>query len=115
MKKQNIPKRVREIVWKRYIGQRWKGNCKVSWCDNKFTVLSAWHVGHNKPESKGGDLSIENLRPICPECNLGMGNKYSIEEWSENFDKYYRMEKQVVKILTFMKTKKVIAKIIKSE
>ena len=106
MKKVNIPKRVREMVWKTYIGKKWDGKCKVSWCDNTFSVLSSWHVGHNNPESKGGDLSIENLRPICAECNLGMGNKYSIEEWAETFDRSYRLRKRAIKILTFMKFKK---------
>ena len=87
--KKNIPKRVRSVVWEKYIGEKWKGKCNVSWCNNTFNVLSSWHVGHNKPESKGGDLSIENLRPICPDCNLGMGNNYSIEEWSASFDRIY--------------------------
>ena len=105
MIKKTIPKRVRELVWKKYIGKCWSGKCHVSWCDNDFTVLSSWHVGHNNPESKGGDLSIENLRPVCPECNLGMGNKYSIEEWSETFDKNYRFENTAIKILSRLKYK----------
>ena len=79
------------------------GKCNVSWCNNKFTILSSWHVGHNIPESKGGDLTIENLRPICPDCNLGMGNRYSIEEWSESFDRVYFLEKKVIRILSYMK------------
>tara|TARA_B100000427_G_C15383219_1_gene539886 strand:- start:102 stop:449 length:348 start_codon:yes stop_codon:yes gene_type:complete len=102
MKKISIPKRVREIVWKKYIGKKWRGKCSVSWCDNKFSVLSAWHVGHNKPESKGGDLSIDNLRPICAECNLGMGNRYSIDEWSSEFDKYHAYENEAIKIIAFL-------------
>ena len=86
IRKRAIPKRIREMVWKKYMGKIWSGKCNVTWCDNSFSVLSSWHVGHNKPESKGGDTSIENLRPICADCNLGMGNKYSIEEWSKEFD-----------------------------
>ena len=99
VKKVSIPKRVREMVWKTYIGKKWRGKCFVSWCDNKFSVLSSWHVGHNKPESKGGDLSIENLRPICADCNLGMNNKYSIEEWCSIFDKEYKNTFKAAKIL----------------
>ena len=87
------------MVWKTYIGKKWSGKCHVSWCDNKFSILSSWHVGHNEPEAKGGNLSIENLRPICADCNLGMGNKYSIDEWSQTFDKYFSYEKEAVKII----------------
>lgn len=101
--KKKIPKRIREIVWKKYIGHLWTGKCSVSWCDNFFSVLSSWHVGHNKPESKGGDLSIENLRPICADCNLGMGNKYSIEEWSETFDRILKLENNAINILSKFK------------
>lgn len=42
-----------------------------------------FHVGHNIPESKGGDMVLENLRPICQGCNLSMGNNYSIDEWNK--------------------------------
>jgi len=83
MTKLNIPKRIRALVWKQYIGKKWKGKCYVEWCNNKFDVLSSWHVGHNLPESKGGTLNIKNLRPICCDCNLGMGNRYTIDEWSD--------------------------------
>jgi len=85
-KKINIPKRVRSIVWEKYIGKKWKGSCYVKWCNNKFNVLSSsWHVGHDIPESKGGSLNISNLRPICSDCNLGMSNQYSIQEWTNTF------------------------------
>lgn len=98
--KQNIPKHVREIVWKKNIGKRWKGKCFVPWCDNKFTVLSSWHVGHNIPESKGGSLEINNLKPICSDCNLGMGNRYTINEWSYTFIDIKYLEKKAIKILS---------------
>ena len=34
------------------------------------------------PESKGGDLEISNLKPICARCNLSMSNNYTIQEWN---------------------------------
>ena len=42
-----------------------------------------FEVGHNIPESKGGTLDLDNLRPICHQCNIGMGNQYTIDEWSD--------------------------------
>ena len=98
-KKKSIPKRIRELVWKNNIGEKWKGKCYVAWCDNILTVMSAWHVGHNKPESKGGSTDINNLKPICSECNLGMGNRYTIEEWSTHFNLFNDYENKAVNIL----------------
>jgi hypothetical protein len=38
-------------------------------------------VGHDQPESKGGTLDVDNLKPICARCNLSMSNQYTIQEW----------------------------------
>jgi len=40
-----------------------------------------FHVGHDVPESKGGELDIQNLKPICARCNLSMSDNYTIEGW----------------------------------
>ena len=79
-KKQKIPKAVREQVWVFYFGKSFNHKCFVSWCNNTIDVFN-FHVGHNKPESKGGKLTIENLRPICSRCNHSMSNNYTIQEW----------------------------------
>lgn len=82
--KEYIPKALREQVWIRRMGRRYEGKCTVTWCTNQITVFD-FHVGHNKPESKGGTLAISNLEPICSRCNLSMGDKYTITEWNETF------------------------------
>tara|TARA_Y100000389_G_C17382714_1_gene475268 strand:+ start:690 stop:1073 length:384 start_codon:yes stop_codon:yes gene_type:complete len=84
-KKENIPKKVRCEVWRRYVGEQFRGKCWTSWCSNALCCLDSWEVGHNIPESKGGTLSLDNLRPICSDCNKGMGDRMSIEEWDERF------------------------------
>lgn len=83
-KKQTIPKALREQVWLKRMGETFDGKCTISWCTNQITVFD-FHVGHNKPESKGGTLSITNLEPICSRCNLSMGDKFSIDEWDSKF------------------------------
>ena len=80
--KEHIPKRVRELVWTTYNGKVFSCNCYVTWCDNKLNVFN-FQVGHDLPESKGGTLDIDNLKPICSNCNLSMGNKYTITEWNK--------------------------------
>lgn len=70
-KKLTIPKPLKNSVWDKYIGKE----CGVGNCyscqeniDSKY-----FECGHVISESDGGDLSIENLRPICSLCNKSMG------------------------------------------
>ena len=49
---------------------------------NEINVFD-FHVGHDVPESKGGELDINNLKPICTRCNLSMSDNYTIQEWSK--------------------------------
>mgnify|MGYP005995948561 CR=1 FL=1 len=80
-KKETIPKRIRELVWTTHNTEVFSNKCYVSWCDNIINVFN-FQVGHDIPESKGGTLDIDNLKPICGNCNLSMSNNYSIKEWS---------------------------------
>lgn len=79
-KKQKIPKALREQVWLTNFGKKFEHKCFIPWCTNKINVFD-YHVGHNIPESKGGQLCLENLKPICSRCNLSMGYQYTITEW----------------------------------
>ncbi len=80
-RKSTIPKAIREQCWKKTFGDVFKHKCYIQWCDNEIDVFN-FHVGHDKPESKGGDLEISNLKPICARCNLSMSNNYTIKEWN---------------------------------
>jgi 5-methylcytosine-specific restriction endonuclease McrA len=77
-----IPKALREQVWKCYYAEAFKKKCWVKWCENTITPFS-FEVGHNIPKSKGGSDSLDNLRPICSNCNKSMGNMYTIDEFSD--------------------------------
>jgi len=79
--KLKIPKALREQVWIRNIGNKFNTKCTIKWCANRITPFD-FHVGHNKPESKGGGIDINNLKPICARCNLSMSDNYSITEWN---------------------------------
>lgn len=48
--------------------RRQKGRC--AYCDD---VLSAYHVDHKTPLSRGGSNGPENLTAACPPCNLRKG------------------------------------------
>lgn len=83
--KEPIPKRIRELVWTTNNGETFSHKCYVTWCDNTINVFN-FQVGHDIPESKGGTIDIDNLKPICASCNLSMSNKYTITEWSKLID-----------------------------
>jgi len=85
-RKANIPKALREQVWVQNFGDKFKHSCYVSWCTNEINVFD-YHVGHDKPESKGGKLALNNLKPICARCNLSMSDNYTIKEWN-NLNRY---------------------------
>lgn len=79
-KKATIPKAIREQCWLYSFGKTYEHKCYVRWCQNTISVFD-FHVGHDQPESKGGTLDVNNLKPICARCNLSMSNQYTIQEW----------------------------------
>ena len=85
VRKAKIPKALREQVWLTYNKTQFNSKCWVKWCNNVVTPFN-FQVGHNVPESRGGSTDIPNLRPICASCNLSMGSRYSIDEFSNKFD-----------------------------
>ncbi len=80
--KTRIPKALREQVWIKYFGQRFRHKCFITWCTNNITVFD-FESSHNIPESKGGATTLENLRPLCSRCNKSMNNNYTINEWQK--------------------------------
>jgi 5-methylcytosine-specific restriction endonuclease McrA len=83
-KKETIPKAVREQLWLRDMGEKYKGKCKTSWCKNTVTVFD-FHAGHDIPEVNGGLTTLDNLVVICSRCNLSMSSNYTFIEWSAKY------------------------------
>lgn len=77
-KKKAIPANVKRLVWDEWIGrEKGIGPC---WCCRKTEIDKAsFHAGHVKPESKGGEASVENLRPVCQNCNTSMRDMNMLE------------------------------------
>lgn len=73
-KKKNIPATVRRLTWYKYIGQE-IGKAKCLCCNVTDITQLSFHCGHIIPESQGGENTVENLRPICQNCNSSMGSK----------------------------------------
>lgn len=84
-KKQKIPFKLRQQVWLNTNGKQYECKCFVKWCSNTIDVFN-YQVGHDIPESKGGTLHLNNLKPICSNCNLSMSNNFSITQWNNLID-----------------------------
>jgi 5-methylcytosine-specific restriction endonuclease McrA len=82
--KKKIPKNLKNQVWNVYNDKK-KAIAKCYCCNIEELHITSWHCGHVVAEDNGGLLTVENLRPICSNCNLTMGtqNLYNFME------KYY--------------------------
>jgi len=77
-KKQAIPKHIKQIVWKTYIGDDIiKHKCLC--CKIETITNTNFHCGHVLAEACGGTLEVNNLRPICSSCNASMKTTNMIE------------------------------------
>lgn len=73
----SISKSIKDLVWNTYNGKVYSSFCYVG-CGKKISVQN-FICGHVHPKSKGGDVNIENLRPICLTCNSSMSNKHMLD------------------------------------
>jgi hypothetical protein len=82
-KRKNIPKAVKQCVWKKYISDTClKGKCFVG-CGTSIQIHN-FEVGHVIAFANGGEDIIDNLRPICYLCNRSMGTT-NLNEFIEKF------------------------------
>ena len=77
-KKDQIPKKVKEEVWNKYIGDDIPKHLCLCCKLNRIKMVD-FQVGHVISEKDGGTLAISNLRPICASCNHSMGSQNMIE------------------------------------
>lgn len=82
-KRKTIPKKVKEDLWIRYFGKKFKGNCFVC---NDIIETHKFEAGHIKSAAKGGSDNISNLKPICMKCNRSMGT----DNLNNYKNKYYK-------------------------
>ena len=83
--KSKISKKLKDEVWKTYYDNKEKTKCPIIECSNIISKNS-FHTGHIISEKNGGTLDIDNLHPICSECNMKMGckNWYDYDKKSYN-------------------------------
>lgn len=78
-KKKKIPIALKRKVWSKWIGED-IGKTKCLCCKLTDITQMNFSCGHIMAESKGGELNVDNLKPICASCNSSMGNQ-NMEEF----------------------------------
>jgi hypothetical protein len=79
--KRMITSALRKKVWDKEFGTQLEAKCPIQHCTSMLFKEqdSAFHCGHIMPKCRGGEDTIENLRPICANCNARMGCRH----WDE--------------------------------
>ena len=72
--KKGIPSTIKRLVWNKNIGEE-IGKAKCYCCKSTDITQSSFHCGHVVAESKGGQTQVNNLKPICQNCNSSMGTR----------------------------------------
>jgi hypothetical protein len=118
--KQTIEPKVKEKVWKSFFQDKKEYNCL---CCAKIKIKDkSFSAGHIISEAHGGLAIIENLIPICKECNNKCQQKNLIEFAKQEYnhdiipnDKYWEYYKNIQEGKDlFYNTKQVIKDITKN-
>ena len=90
-KRNRVPKGVKDKSWDIYIGaDKGTGPC---FCCKKIIDSKNFEAGHVIAKAKGGKNHIDNIRPICGNCNRSMGtmNMYKYIELIQSKKKDIQM------------------------
>jgi len=68
----NIPSALRHKVWTTYASEIYR---KCFCCRSNEIEESNFECGHIISRHNGGPITLENLRPICSQCNRSMSTK----------------------------------------
>ena len=79
----SIPRSLKKLVWDTYIGKD-VGITKCLCCKNQEIRQIEFHCGHIVSRATGGQTILENLKPICAQCNLSMG-KMNMDEFKKTY------------------------------
>lgn len=94
-RKKAIPKAVKKAVWDKYIGEE-IGKHVCLCCEKTEITQMSFHCGHIVSEVNGGEINVNNLKPICESCNKSMGTK-NLEEFKKLLISDVQEEKKPVK------------------
>lgn len=95
-RRKTIPVETRKKVWSNEFGNKKTGMCPVAYCEHEINNKKfGFQCGHKISVANKGSNSIDNLKPICSDCNSKMSstNWHDYEEelekeqiWENNYD-----------------------------
>jgi 5-methylcytosine-specific restriction endonuclease McrA len=71
-KKKTVPKILKNKIWNKHVGIE-IGQTKCLCCKLVDISQLNFQCGHIISEKHGGEMTMENLKPICGSCNSSMG------------------------------------------
>lgn len=83
LKKKPIPVALKRNVWNKWIGEA-IGKSKCMCCKLTEITMLNFACGHIVAEANGGELKLDNLKPICVSCNSSMGTQ-NMNEYIEKY------------------------------
>lgn len=90
-RKTKIPKCIKNNSWDKYIGKN-IGEALCICCNMNLIDSKNFIGGHIISEKNGGCVSIENIIPICSECNSSMGytnmDEFIKKFYPKNYDSF---------------------------
>lgn len=94
-KKKKIPKKVKNDAWDKYIGKD-VASVKCLCCRNTEINAKDFVAGHIISEYNGGEVIVDNLVPICQQCNNSMlttnMNDYVALHYPQNLDTFLKKD-----------------------
>lgn len=93
--KKSIPPKLRIQVWRKEFNDEDIAYCPFYRCENIIRIgVNGFHCGHVISEFNGGQTNIDNLRPICSDCNCKMATM-NWSEYEKLCKKEYRNKKKL--------------------
>jgi hypothetical protein len=83
-KKNKLNKQMRARCWVKYVGED-VARTKCLCCQEQMITTFSFECGHVEAHACGGSNDLSNLRPICRDCNNGMGTQNMKEYAKEMF------------------------------
>jgi hypothetical protein len=94
--KKTISPKLRILVWEKEFNNDDQAICPFYNCNNIIrNGLNGFHCGHIISEANGGETTLNNLKPICSNCNCRMGKI----NWKD-YEKKCKLENKINKSLT---------------
>jgi len=69
--KEKIPASVKNTLWSLHFQNSIQGKCQC--CKTEVISKNNFDCGHIISEKNGGNVHLDNLKPICRSCNSSMG------------------------------------------